>query len=1036
MAGPFDTSDNDPDNVQIETGASFELSGRYGIDEMSSFEDPDNPDLDAGEVREAGASTAHIMEQARLYGATPGPDDPDTREVYDPEDAHDAIDQVMDLIATRIAPDGSPLEPDRTQLMWGIVHVLNAQAERLFRAASNLEPEIRDLQKAQDGNEISSLQLQRATERGWDLQGRAEAFERMRNTAAAGYQDHTGQIWRVREPRASTTSRSERHESPRLAMKDYTRARNYLARTAGTRVAIVSGLKPGRALVWATLDRLYKQHPDLVVIHGANSRGADAIAREWAIANDVPMKAVAPDYKNHEGDAALKERNDRIAAEKPDGLVIFPGAGRGVPADLVSKIADAGIPITRIENTAQLTDALKPLLAGYRLEPGALAGAQEPNEDPNRSHDRTLNAATAAGAFQDTETAGSAFTLAVQMLIHRVTPDGYQVADERENMLWGVANVIATQLKRVETELQQVRNDPDIPPAQRDAVAGEIEVRKETFSTLFEQAKAIYRDETLKPWQEQSFGRSRDVTSAALLESQSFLNHVDRRLHEAHYREGAVVAVAGDKIAPEVQDLHYAAVARTLDAVHEKYPDMKLAHWGNENGYDRLAAAWADANNVPQIPCLPDFSKHGKQAAPYERNSEMFRELQPKGVIAFGPAAGKLVVDMIEKAGRLNVGVMKVDPAQDHSFKAASPDPATVQETRQAIATRYTDLIAAAGQQAEQLPYQKGFEDFRQLVNDTLGAGHQPEQFATRLEGLRETLDRHAECRDTVQHIAGRLDDACDRLDGLKEWAAENPGRAIETAPGFNTWLRDRDQALGAWNEARQNPDLESHLPLAPKEMVPNAERLEAPGLPTLFHDAALGRSDHASPEPVATSLERVSDLYRQTLDLVDRKAELLPYAPQFQELRATVQEAATACAGDPARSERLEALSAQLAGSEERMSEIQSTALNMSQACVKVLGFEQWSRDNARPVHEAPEFPAWRANADSLLERFDTQRNDPVLAPHLEHCSAARQANEQAAALLRDERFKAPVVPEVHAAAEQTRTRTVQQGASRAMSA
>ena len=210
-------------------------------------------------------------------------------------------------------------------------------------------------------------------------------------------------------------------------------------------------------------------------------------------------------------------------------------------------------------------------------------------------------------------------------------------------------------------------------------------------------------------------------------------------------------------------------------------------------------------------------------------------------------------------------------------------------------------------------------------------------------------------------------------------------------------------------------------------------ERLESPDLPTLFHDAALSRGDHASPEPVATSLERVSDLYRQTLDFVDRNAELLPYAPQFEELRASVRQAVTACAGDPARSERLEALSDQLARAEQRMSEIQFTSHDMSQACVKVLGFEQWSRDNARPVHEAPEFPAWRANA-TLLEV--PQRNDPVLAPHLEHCSAARQANEQAAALLRDERFKAPVVPEVHAAAEQTRTRTVQQGASRAMSA
>ena len=1034
MAGPFDTFDNDQDTIHAENVADFELSGHFSLDELAALEDPDNPDLDEG--REIGASTAYIMEQARIHGATPGYDEPDTREIYDPEDAHTAILRVMDLVTTRIAPDDSPLEPDRVQLLWGIVHVLNAQADRLFRAADKLGPEIRDLQKAQDGNEVTALQLQRATERGWDLQGRAEAFERMRNTAAVGYQDHTGQIWRVREPRASTTNRSEQHAAPRLAMKDYTHARNHMSRRQGTRIAIASGLNPGRALVWATLDRLYKQHPDLVILHGANSRGADAIAKEWAAANDLPIRAFPPNYTKLSGDEALKERNTRIADEKPDGLVVFPGAGRGVPADLVRKIGDAGIPVTRIDGTAQIADASKQLLAGFTLEGGALASARDIDDNPNRGYDRTLQAATAAGAVQAHDTAASAFVYAVQSLIHHVTPDGYQVADERENMLWGIANVINTQLKRVDTELDRVRNDPDMPAAQRDAAAGEIEARKETFQTLFRDATAIYRDEARQPWQEHSFGKTRDVATSALVESQSFLNHVDRRLHEAHYREGPVVAVAGDKIAAEVQDLHYPAVARTLDAVKAKYPDMKLAHWGNENGYDKLVAAWADENRVPQITCLPDFARHGKQAAPYERNSEMFRDLQPKGVIAFGPGSGKLVADMVQKAERLDVRVMSVDPAQDPSLKASSPDPAAIHETRQAITSQYTELFAAAGQQPERLPYQEGFKDFHRLVTDTLQAGHQPEQFATRLESLRSDLDHHAGCREGIEKLAADLREVCGALDDMREWAVENPGRPIETAPGFNIWMRDRDEALNEWHEVREEPDLQEHLALCPIDMGVHAGRLEAPDLPTLFHDSSLNRNLEATPEPIASSLERVSELYQRTLDFVHKAPELLPYAPQFEELRASVQEAASACAGDPARSERLEALSTQLADAEKRMSDIQFTARDMSQACVKVLGFEQWSRENARPVHEAPDFPAWRANADQLLAQFETQQADPAMAPHLEHCSAARQANEQAAALLRDERFQVPVVPEVHVAPERTQTRTVQHGASRGMSA
>ena len=61
----------------------------------------------------------------------------------------------MDIIATRLAPDGSPLAEDRDQILYGFVHVLNAQSERLHKRIESMAREIRDLIHAQDGSEVA-----------------------------------------------------------------------------------------------------------------------------------------------------------------------------------------------------------------------------------------------------------------------------------------------------------------------------------------------------------------------------------------------------------------------------------------------------------------------------------------------------------------------------------------------------------------------------------------------------------------------------------------------------------------------------------------------------------------------------------------------------------------------------------------------------------------------------------------------------------------------------------------------------------------
>ena len=98
--------------------------------------------------------TAIACEQAQLFGATPGPDEPDNRDLWDEEDAMQAVESAFHGFATDIARDGTQLADERESLLWGFVNLFHAQVNRLDRAVDALKPKLRDLQRAQDGTEI------------------------------------------------------------------------------------------------------------------------------------------------------------------------------------------------------------------------------------------------------------------------------------------------------------------------------------------------------------------------------------------------------------------------------------------------------------------------------------------------------------------------------------------------------------------------------------------------------------------------------------------------------------------------------------------------------------------------------------------------------------------------------------------------------------------------------------------------------------------------------------------------------------------
>ena len=68
--------------------------------------------------------TATVCENAQLFGATPERDEFDPRDIWDRDDAIDAVSEAFRIIAEGAAPDGFQLADERESLLWGLVMLI------------------------------------------------------------------------------------------------------------------------------------------------------------------------------------------------------------------------------------------------------------------------------------------------------------------------------------------------------------------------------------------------------------------------------------------------------------------------------------------------------------------------------------------------------------------------------------------------------------------------------------------------------------------------------------------------------------------------------------------------------------------------------------------------------------------------------------------------------------------------------------------------------------------------------------------------
>lgn len=526
MADPFDYETSQADNPL----------DRPDLEDIDYQEEYDRPDSRDPSDQQASSHTNFIMDGARLHGVAPGQDEHDTREIYDADEAAQGIHAIVDILATRVAPDGSPIATDRAELLWGMVHALESQSRNLqYRIDQDLK-EHEDLRHTEGISETNDEALGKVLHRLVNYNDRSDAFTRLRQVAASRYRHHTGEVWRSRR-RTDTAA-----ASPRIDMRDFKKSREWRNQHDGIRIAVTGSRQaPSRESVRQALDALLQSHGrELVIVHGGHNIGIDAMAAEWAREHDVRTAVYRPNFKDVTPHVALARRNRQMVKDGLTSVVSFSPAKIAHASDVVVQARKGNVPVeiirpgtTRTQRLASATDSL----AAYQADPAAARQRSEPDPAADQEELRSTRQARPNTYFDQDETT-RALRDTMRILVDRITPDGYQFEDQREGLLWGFVNIFNEQTRRLDRAIAAVNRDAEIAPTDKEAAREALLERKHVFEDLHSAAAALYFDETRRVWDTKARDKLAPVSSTKL-EFEAFVKNRERTLHAAQAPEGA-----------------------------------------------------------------------------------------------------------------------------------------------------------------------------------------------------------------------------------------------------------------------------------------------------------------------------------------------------------------------------------------------------------------------------------------------------------------------------------------------------------------
>ena len=231
---------------------------------------------------------------------------------------------------------GTALEADAEDLGWALVNVFHRSAQRKSTALDRATDEVRALIATADGSEIHNHELETQVERAQCAESAMLALEEMREVVARLYLNEFGSSWKPVS--SSRFNHGAMLTSALVEGRDFLRARSESRRRAampeGTPVVFAGGrtrhATDAEAVtfannVWATLDKVHDRVPEMVLIHGGDTKGVDRLAASWAERRKVAQVTFSLDMRL--GARAGFKRNERMLSTDPRYVVAFPGNG-------------------------------------------------------------------------------------------------------------------------------------------------------------------------------------------------------------------------------------------------------------------------------------------------------------------------------------------------------------------------------------------------------------------------------------------------------------------------------------------------------------------------------------------------------------------------------------------------------------------------------------------------------------------------------------------------------------------------------------
>jgi len=298
----------------------------------------DNPEQDEPQP----GSTAYLLQEMQLYGYRPFEDEPDHRPLPDARMAGRAIADIFEALVSSLID--TRIEPDLEDLAWGVVNVFQRAGDRIERELDDNEQAQKRLQREQDGSEVKSVELERRIAEGITMIERRDTMEFFRDAAADQFRTHLRKAWL---PRSGAMVNRKMLTSAVLDSRKHIERRTYqdvrVLNPDGVRIAFTGGADfNDHQLIYAALDKVHAQLPEMILLHGATPTGAERIAACWARDRNVPQKPYKPDWERHKKAAPFK-RNDAMLEAMPNGVIIFPGTG--IQDNLADKARKLGIRI-------------------------------------------------------------------------------------------------------------------------------------------------------------------------------------------------------------------------------------------------------------------------------------------------------------------------------------------------------------------------------------------------------------------------------------------------------------------------------------------------------------------------------------------------------------------------------------------------------------------------------------------------------------------------------------------------------------------